>query len=59
MSGELIGKVGCDRCENKLSTEFLADSYGGFYYCAECAEEIREQAEESARRLAKEGHFHD
>lgn len=59
MSGELIGKVGCDHCENNRSTQFLADSYGGFYYCDECAEVIERQAEESARRLAKEGHFHD
>lgn len=59
MSGELIGKVGCDHCENKRSTQFLEDSYGGFYYCDECAEVIERQAAESAKRLTEQGHFHD
>ena len=49
----------CDHCERKPSTEVLGDSYGEFTYCHSCAEGIRQQADDSARRLAKEGHFHD
>lgn len=53
------GLVACDYCAEARPLEIIADSYGLYAYCPDCAAKIRAQATKCVENAMRNGYFID